>query len=107
MTLVTLSEFGRRVRENGSGGLDHGHGNLMLLLGGGVNGGQVHGNWPGLDPGGLVDGDLPATTDYRVVLAELLERRCAVSAPPCSRGWAVLASVSRGPADPHPTASPA
>ena len=80
VTLVTLSEFGRRVRENASGGLDHGHGNLMLLMGGGVVGGRMHGGWPGLDPGGLVDGDLPATNDYRVVLAELLERRCAVPA---------------------------
>ena len=65
MTLVTLSEFGRRVRENASGGLDHGHGNLMLLMGGGVVGGRMHGGWPGLDPAGLVDGDLPATNDYR------------------------------------------
>jgi uncharacterized protein (DUF1501 family) len=80
VTLVTLSEFGRRVRENASGGLDHGHGNLMLLLGGGIVGGRMHGAWPGLAPGALLDGDLPATNDYRVVLAELLERRCGVAA---------------------------
>jgi uncharacterized protein (DUF1501 family) len=80
VSLVTLSEFGRRVRENASGGLDHGHGNLMLLLGGGVVGGRVHGAWPGLDSAGLVDGDLPASNDYRLVLAELLERRCQVPA---------------------------
>jgi uncharacterized protein (DUF1501 family) len=79
VTLVTLSEFGRRVGENASGGLDHGHGNLMLLLGGGVNGGRMHGGWPGLAPGSLLDGDLPATNDYRTVLAEVLERRCGVS----------------------------
>jgi uncharacterized protein (DUF1501 family) len=80
VTLVTLSEFGRRVRENASGGLDHGHGNLMLLLGGGIVGGRMHGGWPGLASGALLDGDLPATNDYRVVLAELLERRCGVAA---------------------------
>jgi uncharacterized protein (DUF1501 family) len=79
VTLVTLSEFGRRVEENASGGLDHGHGNLMLVLGGGVNGGRMHGGWPGLAPGALLDGDLPATNDYRTVLAEVLERRCGVA----------------------------
>ena len=76
---MTLSEFGRRVTENASGGLDHGHGNLMLLLGGGVVGGRMHGGWPGLAPGALLDGDLPATNDYRAVLAEVLERRCGVA----------------------------
>ena len=48
VTVVTLSEFGRRVEENGSGGLDHGHGNAVLVVGGGVDGGRVHGRWPGL-----------------------------------------------------------
>ncbi len=76
VTLVTLSEFGRRVAENGSGGVDHGHGNAVLLLGGGVVGGRVHGSWPGLAPGRLVDGDLAATTDYRLVLGEILQKRC-------------------------------
>ncbi len=76
MTLVTLSEFRRRVYENGSGGTDHGHGNAVLLLGGGVVGGQVHGTWPGLAPDALVDGDLAGTTDYRLVLAEVLAKRC-------------------------------
>jgi uncharacterized protein (DUF1501 family) len=52
----------------------------MLLLGGGVVGGRMHGAWPGLEPAGLVDGDLPAANDYRLVLAEVLERRCAVPA---------------------------
>jgi uncharacterized protein (DUF1501 family) len=80
VTLVTLSEFGRRVAENASGGLDHGHGNLMLLLGGGVAGGRVHGAWPTLNPAGLASGDLPAANDYRTVLAEVLERRCGVPA---------------------------
>ena len=48
VTVVTMSEFGRRVKENASGGTDHGHGNCMFLLGGGVNGGKVYGDWPGL-----------------------------------------------------------
>ena len=80
MTLVTLSEFGRRVAENGSGGLDHGNGNVSFVLGGGVNGGVVHGTWPGVAPDQLVAGDLKATTDYRVVLGEILEKRCGLSA---------------------------
>jgi uncharacterized protein (DUF1501 family) len=75
VTLVTLTEFGRRVEENGSGGTDHGYGQLVLLLGGGVVGGTVHGRWPGLAEANLVDGDLAATTDYRSVLAEVLEKR--------------------------------
>jgi uncharacterized protein (DUF1501 family) len=79
VTLATLSEFGRRVEENGSGGVDHGHGNAVLLLGGGINGGTVYGTWPGLGPNALVDGDLAGTTDYRTILAEVLEKRCALS----------------------------
>ncbi len=81
VTLVTLSEFGRRVEENGSGGADHGHGNAVLLLGGGVAGGKVHGRWPGLSDAALVDGDLAGTTDYRQVLAEVLTTRCGLAAP--------------------------
>jgi uncharacterized protein (DUF1501 family) len=75
VTLVTLSEFGRRVAENGSGGLDHGHGNVSLVMGGGVRGGRVYGQWPGLAPANLDAGDLAGTTDYRTILAEALERR--------------------------------
>ncbi|MDX6256611.1 MAG: hypothetical protein QOJ11_2945 [Frankiales bacterium] len=75
VNVVTLSEFGRRVQENGSGGVDHGHGNAVFLLGGGVAGGQVLGRWPGLAPSALDDGDLAGTTDYRTILAELLEKR--------------------------------
>lgn len=78
VTVVTLSEFGRRVAENGSGGVDHGHGNAVLMLGGGIVGGQVHGRWPGLEPAALVDGDLAGTTDYRSVLGEILTKRCGV-----------------------------
>jgi uncharacterized protein (DUF1501 family) len=75
VTLVTLTEFGRRVEENGSRGTDHGFGQVVLMLGGGVRGGIVHGSWPGLAPDTLIDGDLNGTTDYRLVLAELLEKR--------------------------------
>jgi uncharacterized protein (DUF1501 family) len=64
------------VEENGDLGTDHGHGNAMLALGGGVVGGTVHGTWPGLAPASLDDGDLRGTTDYRDVLAEALTRRC-------------------------------
>jgi uncharacterized protein (DUF1501 family) len=76
VTLVTLTEFGRRVEENGSGGTDHGYGQVVLLLGGGIEGGIVHGTWPGLAAGNLVDGDLNGLNDYRLVLAEILEKRC-------------------------------
>jgi uncharacterized protein (DUF1501 family) len=78
VTVVTLSEFGRRVEQNGSCGLDHGHGNAVLLLGGGVRGGKVHGRWPGLSPANLDAGDLAATTDYRDVVGEILTARCGV-----------------------------
>jgi uncharacterized protein (DUF1501 family) len=80
VTLVTLTEFGRRGEENGSGGTDHGYGQVVFLLGDGVNGGQVHGDWPGLADDDLVDGDLAKTTDYRSILAEILEDRCGAAA---------------------------
>jgi uncharacterized protein (DUF1501 family) len=76
VTVATISEFGRRVAQNGSGGLDHGHGTAMLLLGGGVRGGRVYGQWPGLAPSKLDSGDLAVTTDYRDVLGEILTERC-------------------------------
>jgi len=75
VTLVVMTEFGRRVAENGSAGTDHGHGGVMFVLGGNVNGGQVFSQWPGLDPASLGNGDLPITTDYRDVLAEILQLR--------------------------------
>jgi uncharacterized protein (DUF1501 family) len=80
VTLVTVSEFGRRVAENGSHGADHGHGNAMLLLGGGVRGGKVYAKWPSLAAGALVDGDLAATSDYRSVIGEVLQKRCGLGA---------------------------
>jgi uncharacterized protein (DUF1501 family) len=82
VTLVVMSEFGRRVAENGSAGTDHGHGGTMFVMGGNVNGGQVHTQWPGLDPASLGNGDLPITIDYRDVLSEILELRLGSSALP-------------------------
>jgi uncharacterized protein (DUF1501 family) len=78
VTLITISEFGRRVAQNGSGGLDHGYGNAMFVLGGNVKGGKVYGRWPGLTTAALRDGDLAVTTDYRAVIGEILRARCGV-----------------------------
>jgi uncharacterized protein (DUF1501 family) len=75
VTVVTISEFGRRLEENGAGGLDHGWGNCMLMLGAGVNGGQVHGKWAGLSATALRDGDLAVQQDYRSVLSEVVRSR--------------------------------
>lgn len=76
LTTVTMSEFGRRASENGSLGTDHGHGSMMMVLGGNVDGGKVHGQWPGLAEGQLIGpGDLTVTTDYRDVLSEILTKR--------------------------------
>lgn len=75
VTVVTISEFGRTARENGNHGADHGYGNAMLVLGGGVRGGQVHGQWPGLGADARVDDDLAVTRDYRSVLAEVIAAR--------------------------------
>ena len=71
ITLVTMSEFGRTARQNGTGGTDHGHANVMFVLGGSVKGGKVYGKWPGLDNELLNEGrDLAVTTDFRNVLGE-------------------------------------
>jgi uncharacterized protein (DUF1501 family) len=76
VTIVTMSEFGRRAKENGSFGTDHGHGRMMMVMGANVEGGRVHGQWPGLGDGQLVGpGDLAVTTDYRDVLSEILVKR--------------------------------
>ncbi|HEX2619783.1 MAG TPA: DUF1501 domain-containing protein [Phototrophicaceae bacterium] len=74
ITVVSMSEFGRRATENASGGTDHGHGNCMFVMGGGVKGG-VYARWNGLADGALDEGDLAVTTDYRDVLAEVLTKR--------------------------------
>ena len=80
VTLVTMSEFGRRVEENESGGVDHGWGNCMFVLGGHVVTG-VHGTWPTLAADRLTDGDLTVTTDYRAVLADVLANRTGATVP--------------------------
>jgi uncharacterized protein (DUF1501 family) len=73
--VIVLSEFGRTVKENGDGGTDHGHGNSIWVLGGGVRGGLVYGQWPGLASNALFEGrDLAVTTDYRSVLAAVIAR---------------------------------
>jgi uncharacterized protein (DUF1501 family) len=73
--IVTMSEFGRTARENGNRGTDHGHANVMFVLGGPVRGGRVYGRWPGLDPSQLNEGrDLALTTDFRRVLGEAVAR---------------------------------
>jgi uncharacterized protein (DUF1501 family) len=75
VTLVTMSEFGRTARENGTGGTDHGHANAMFVLGGQVKGGKVYGRWPGLADGQLNEGrDLAVTTDFRQVLGEAVAK---------------------------------
>jgi len=69
--LVTMSEFGRTARQNGTGGTDHGHANVMFVLGGPVKGGKIYGKWPGLSNEQLNEGrDLTVTTDFRNVLGE-------------------------------------
>ncbi|MGA8874153.1 MAG: DUF1501 domain-containing protein, partial [Candidatus Korobacteraceae bacterium] len=69
--IVTMSEFGRTARENGNRGTDHGHANVMFVLGGPVRGGRIYGRWPGLDPSQLNEGrDLALTTDFRRVVGE-------------------------------------
>jgi uncharacterized protein (DUF1501 family) len=75
VTVVTMTEFGRRLEENGNRGTDHGMASYMFLLGGNVNGGKIYGDWPGLDESDLVFGDLAVTTDYRRVLSEILVKR--------------------------------
>lgn len=79
-TILVLSEFGRTVKENGNGGTDHGHGNVMWVLGGATRGGQVYGNWHGLSSAQLHEGrDLPVTTDFRDVVTSVLERHMGLT----------------------------
>jgi uncharacterized protein (DUF1501 family) len=75
-TIMVMTEFGRRAAENSGLGTDHGRASCMFLIGGGVQGGKVYANWPGLSPTQLEGpGDLHVTTDYRDVLAEIVTRR--------------------------------
>jgi uncharacterized protein (DUF1501 family) len=80
VTVVTVTEFGRRVSENQSTGTEHGWGTSTFVAGGGVNGGKIHGRFPGLDDKQLKDGDLVVTADYRSLLTEILTRRAGITA---------------------------
>jgi uncharacterized protein (DUF1501 family) len=81
VAVLTMSEFGRRVQENGSGGTDHGHGTAMIVLGGTVRGGRVVGRWPGLAKEQLFDGrDLQVTTDFRRLFTEVAVRHLRLAA---------------------------
>ena len=80
VTVVTMSEFGRTARQNGTGGTDHGHANAMFVLGGRVRGGKVYGRWPGLADHQLNEGrDLAVTTDFRAVLGEVVSKSIGAS----------------------------
>jgi uncharacterized protein (DUF1501 family) len=79
VTVVAMTEFGRRVEQNANAGADHGHGAVVLLLGGGLAGRTVHGNWQGLAPEVLDHGDVPGLNDYRDLLGEVISGRLGVS----------------------------
>ncbi len=79
LSVVVISEFGRRLKSNQSSGTDHGHGNVAMVLGGQIDGGKLIANWPGLSNDALDSrADLAVTTDYRQLLAEMLVRRAGV-----------------------------
>jgi uncharacterized protein (DUF1501 family) len=102
--IVVLSEFGRTAKQNGNGGTDHGHGNVIWLLGGGLNGGKVHGDWPGLDDSALHEQrDLAVTSDYRSVLAQigarhlhLNDRQLAMVFPQAPASTTGISTLLRG-----------
>jgi uncharacterized protein (DUF1501 family) len=96
--ILTMSEFGRAVGENGNRGTDHGHGNAMMVIGGGVRGGRVYGAWPGLAADRRYDGrDLAVTTDFRDVFGEIVVRHLGVNDPrPVFPGYASSAQKFPG-----------
>ena len=96
--VLTMSEFGRAVNENGNRGTDHGHGNAMLVIGGGVRGGHVYGKWPGLAVEQRYDRrDLAVTTDFRDVFGEVVVRHLGVNDPkPIFPGYNVQTSKFPG-----------
>jgi uncharacterized protein (DUF1501 family) len=95
VVVLTMSEFGRTVAENGNRGTDHGHATAMLVLGGGVQGGRVHGRWPGLAREQLFEGrDLAMTTDFRTLFSEVATRHLGVpAAAPLFPGWRPVAPL--------------
>ncbi len=98
VVVLTMSEFGRTVSENGNRGTDHGHGNVMVVMGGAVRGGKVYGSWPGLAPEQRYEGrDLQVTTDFRDVFAEVAARHLGLPDPsPIFPGYAVNPNNYRG-----------
>jgi uncharacterized protein (DUF1501 family) len=92
--VLTMSEFGRAVAENGNRGTDHGHGNAMFVIGGNVRGGRVYGKWPGLSQDKRFEGrDLAVTTDFRDVFGEIVVRHLGVTdAQPIFPGYAISPS---------------
>ena len=90
--VLTMSEFGRTVAENGNRGTDHGHATAMLAFGGGVRGGQVYGRWPGLAREQLYEGrDLAVTTDFRTLFAEVATRHLGIAtSEPIFPGWTAM-----------------
>ena len=96
-TILVISEFGRTARQNGTGGTDHGHGNVMWALGGNIAGGKVYGRWPGIDPSALNEGrDLAVTTDFRQVLAGVCMRNLGL---PDSKLASVFPGFDAAPLD--------
>jgi uncharacterized protein (DUF1501 family) len=88
VVVLTMSEFGRTVAENGNRGTDHGHATAMLVLGGGVRGGRVYGQWPGLAPHQRFEGrDLAVTTDFRTLFTEVATHHLRVPATPLFPGF--------------------
>jgi len=88
VVVLTMSEFGRTVAENGNRGTDHGHATAMLVFGGGVRGGRVYGRWPGLERQQLFEGrDLAVTTDFRDLFTEVATRHLGVPAAPIFPGF--------------------
>lgn len=98
VVILTMSEFGRMVRENGSCGTDHGHANCIFLLGGPVKGGKVYGKWPGLGAEHLYEGrDLALTTDFRDVFGEVVAKHLGATNPSAIfPGYAIRPANFRG-----------
>jgi len=83
VVVATVTEFGRTVKENGTRGTDHGHGSVMMVMGGSVNGGKVHGEWKELKAENLYEGrDLPVTTDHRDIFSEILFKHLGLKQAP-------------------------
>ena len=93
-----MSEFGRTVKENGNRGTDHGHGNVMWVLGGAVNGGKVYGAWQGLAEAALYQQrDLPVTTDFREVISSILSEHMPIAETELARvfpGYQVVGNLN-------------